>query len=177
MTPHLFSTILPIVIIALVLFLRFRSIGKPTPLRLGLLWILPAFYALLAAGLFISLPPHGLGWLYAALALLLGGALGWQRGRLMQISVDPVTRKLTQTVSPAAMIFIVVLLVLRFGSRSIFGGVASGAGGLHGAALIVTDCLVAMALGFLVMQRVEIFLRAKRLLAALPATPPVSDGR
>jgi hypothetical protein len=83
---------------------------------------------------------------------------------MMQISVDPENSSLTQKASPAAMLFILALIALRIGSR-LFVAQDSGADGLHGSALLVTDVLIAMALGFLSAQRLEMYMRAKRLLA------------
>lgn len=154
-------------IVLLVLFLRLRSASKERELKLERLWILPAIYAVFAGVLFASMPPHGLGWLYSALALVVGLALGWQRGKLMQITVHPEHGTLNQKASPAAVIFIVALVLVRMGAKTLMGvEVGSDGNSLHGNALIVTDILIAMALGFLVSQRVEMYLRAKKLLAA-----------
>lgn len=153
-------------IILIVLAIRLRSVGRARRLRLETLWIIPALYGCAAAYVFWSLPPHGLTWLYCALAIAGGGALGWYRGRMMAISVDPVTHALNQTTSPAAMIFIVVLLVVRMASRSL--AVRMGGAG-HGGVAMVTDILVAFALGFLAIQRLEMFLRARRLMRAARA--------
>src|SRR5436305_14413772 len=80
----LLQYLIPVLVIGLVLFLRFRSMGRARPLRLGTLWIVPAVYLALAVFLFAEMPPHGLGWLWAALALAVCGALGLYRGRSMQ---------------------------------------------------------------------------------------------
>lgn len=151
------------IVIPTVLYFRFRSLAKERPLKPERLWILPAIYSIFVAVFFASLPPHGLGWLYAGLALAVGLALGWQRGKMMHITVHPENGTLNQKASPAAMIFIVVLILVRSATKVMVG--TTGGDGLHGTALLVTDILIALALGFIVAQRVEMYLRAKRLLA------------
>jgi hypothetical protein len=160
------SYALTAIVMAVILALRFRSMAKVRPLKLNRLWVLPTIYALIAGYVFFAYPPEPRGWAYASLGLLVGIILGWKRGELMQISVDPETRALTQKASPAAMIFIVVLIFARMGSRLFMGSEVSDGEGLHGTTLLITDTLVAMALGFLIAQRLEMYLRAKRLLAA-----------
>ena len=56
------------------------------------------------------------------------------------------------------MIFLVVLIVVRMGARSLLGQ----EGGVSPAML--TDPLIAFALGMFTLTRLEMYLRAKRLL-------------
>ena len=158
---NMLQYLIPVLVIGLVLFLRFRSMGKARPLRLERLWIVPAIYGALAIFLFAEMPPHGLGWLWAALALAVGSAIGWYRGRSMQIHVDPETQRLNQVASPIALLFIVALIGLRMAIRA---GAAYEAGLGQVDVPLITDCLVAMALGLLSMTRLEMFLRGSRLL-------------
>ncbi|MBU7589954.1 MAG: DUF1453 family protein [Sphingopyxis terrae] len=158
--------LIPAGVVLLVLFFRLRSVGKARRLRLERLWILPTFYALLLGFVFWNAPPHGLVWIWCLVALAVGSGLGWMRGKLMQVAVDPDTHELSQTASPAALLFFVALIFIRGVSRNMADGVAG-----HGQAglMAVTDILMAFALGFIVFQRVEIALRARRLLAAARA--------
>lgn len=154
--------LIPGAIIALVLFFRLRSVGKARKLRLERLWIMPAIYTALVGFVFWSAPPHGAIWIWCLLALGVGAALGWWRGKLMHVAVDPETHELSQTVSPAALIFIVALIAVRAASRSMAAQMAGpGPGGLMAA----TDVLMALALGFIAFQRIEVGLRARRMLA------------
>jgi hypothetical protein len=153
--PNALSYLIPLIVIGLVLFFRFRSMGKARPLRLERLWIVPAIYLALTILLFWEMTPHGLGWLWAALAFVAGGAIGWYRGSAMTIRVDPETHALNQTSSPLALLLIVALVGIRYAIRA-------GAGNQDVA--LVTDCLVAFALGLLSLQRLEMFLRGSRLL-------------
>ena len=159
--PTLLSYLLPLAIVAVVLFFRLRSTGKARRLRLERLWIVPAIYLVLVALLFAATPPHGLGWLWTGLSLAVGAAIGWQRGRALNIAVDPETHALNQTASPLAMLLLVVIVAIRYALRS---AADLGGSGWHLDALLITDCLVAFALGLLSVQRLEMYLRGARLL-------------
>lgn len=156
-------------IVLAVLFFRLRLVGKARRLRLERLWILPALYAVVVGLVFWNAPPHGKTWLWCLLALGAGAALGWIRGKLMKIAVDPDTHELSQTSSPAALLFIVALIVIRSASRAM---AVEMAGPGHSGLMVVTDILMAFALGFLAFQRIEIFLRARRMLAEARAKRP-----
>jgi membrane protein CcdC involved in cytochrome C biogenesis len=77
---------------------------------------------------------------------------------MMHIHVDPETHALNQKASPAAMLFLIALIIVRSGARTILGQT----GGVSPAML--TDPLIAFALGMFTLTRVEMYLRAKRLL-------------
>lgn len=145
--------------IAVVMALRWRRLRRPQPLKLERLWIFPAFYALVAIALFWAHPPGLYGWLFAAGALGLGALLGWQRGKLMTIEIDPATHALNQRGSPAALLLIVFVVLARMGARAL-----AERGGLHVDPLAVTDVLIAFALGLFTATRLEMYVRAKRLL-------------
>jgi membrane protein CcdC involved in cytochrome C biogenesis len=122
------------------------------------LWVVPALYLVIGALMFWSLPPTGWVVIACIVALLIGAAVGWQRGKMMQIHVDPETHALNQKASPAAMFFLIALIVIRSGARAVLGQ----SGGVSPAML--TDPLIAFALGMFTMTRVEMYVRAKRLL-------------
>ena len=84
---------------------------------------------------------------------------------MMRITVDPDTHALNQVASPAAVLFIVAIVAVRQIARVAL--VSDNA--LHLNALAVTDMLIALALGLFTAQRIEMYLRAKRLLAAARA--------
>ncbi|MEP9361099.1 DUF1453 domain-containing protein [Sphingomonas sp. KR3-1] len=145
------------VVIALVLFLRMRRMSQMRPLKLEQLWIVPAVYAVLVALLFTRGLPSPLGWAVCAVALAVGCALGWQRGRLMHIAVDPETHRLNQKASMAGLLFIVVLIALKMGAQ------VEGSA-LHFDLALVTQAFGMLALGTFTMMRVEMYLRGRRLL-------------
>lgn len=145
-------------IIAIVMALRFRRMGRLRPLKLATLWIVPALYFVLAAVMIIELPPTYPVALASIVGILIGAMIGWQRGKMMHIDVDPETHLLNQKASPAAMFFLLALVVLRTGARTLLGqsGAVSPA--------MLTDPLIAFAVAMLSMTRLEMFVRAKRLL-------------
>lgn len=144
-------------IIGVVLFLRLRRMSKERPLKPEQLWIVPAIYLIVVVWLFLRGTPGLTGWMICGVALLLGCALGWQRGRMMHISVNPETGTLNQKASIAGMLFIVALIAVKT-TAQIEGSQ------LHLDIVLVTQALGALGLGLFTMQRVEMYLRAKRLL-------------
>jgi len=145
-------------IIVVIMALRMRGMSKMRPLKLETLWIVPAMYAVVAALMFFQLPPVGWVAIASIVGLAAGAAVGWQRGKMMQIHVDPETHALNQKASPAAMFFLIALIVVRAGARSVLGTDS------HVSPAMLTDPLIAFALGMFTLQRVEMYLRAKRLL-------------
>ncbi len=159
--PSPFASLIPVVIALLVIGLRFRTLSRERPLRIERLWIVPALYAVIAVATFWSAPPAPMTWAAAVSALMAGAALGWQRGRMMRITVDPATQAISQKGSLAAMAFIIVLVLVRSTARS---AEALGIPGVHFNVMTMTDVLIAFGLGMLTLQRVEMYLRARRLL-------------
>lgn len=147
-------------VLALVLALRWRRMSRTQPLKLERLWIFPALYLVITVTMFVVHPPSAVGWLFALAALGAGAALGWQRGKLMTITVDPETHALNQRGSPAAMLLLVFIVLARTGARQL-----AASGGWQVDPLAVTDVLIAFALGLFATTRLEMYLRAKRLLA------------
>ena len=145
-------------IIVVVLGFRMRGMSKMRPLKLGALWIVPALYLVVAALMFVQLPPTGSVAIASAVGLVIGAGVGWQRGKMMHIQVDPETHALNQKASPAAMFFLIALIVLRSGARSLLGQDS------HVTPAMLTDPLIAFALGMFTLTRLEMYLRAKRLL-------------
>lgn len=152
------STLVPLVIVVLVMALRMRRMGRVRPLRIEQLWIVPALYLAVVVMLFVQNPPTLGGWACAAFALVAGGFLGWQRGKLMRIHVDPETHSLGQQSSMAGMIFLIVLVGVRYAARDMGGA-------MHMNLALMTVTLAALALGMFSVQRLEMYLRAKRMLA------------
>jgi membrane protein CcdC involved in cytochrome C biogenesis len=156
--PSWISYAVTIGIVVIVLALRMRGMSKMRPLKLGGLWIVPALYLAVAALMFAQLPPTGWVALASVAGLVIGAAVGWQRGKMMHIHVDPETHALNQKASPAAMFFLIALIVVRAGARAVLGESSSVSPAM------LTDPLIAFALGMFTLQRVEMYLRAKRLL-------------
>ena len=144
-------------LVVIVMALRMRRMGRMRPLKLDRLWIVPALYFVVTAMMFWQLPPTGWVAIACVAGLLIGAAVGWQRGRMMQIHVDAETHALNQKASPAAMLFLLALIAVRALGRGLLGteGVSPA---------MLTDPLIAFALGMFTLTRVEMYLRARRLL-------------
>jgi hypothetical protein len=156
-TPHLIQYGITALIVGLILALRIRRMSKARPLTLERLWIVPTLYAVLVAALLLQAPPSLGGWALGAAALAIGAGLGWQRGKLMHLSVDPATHQLNQKASLGGLLFIVVLIALKL------VGQAEGPA-LHLDVMLLTQAFGMMALGLFSAMRVEMYLRGKRLL-------------
>jgi hypothetical protein len=144
-------------LIIVIMALRMRRMGKMRPLRLETLWVVPIMYLLVGGLMFIQLPPTGSVAIACVVALVIGAAVGWLRGKMMHIHVDPVTHALNQKASPAAMIFLIALIAVRMLGRNFL--TAEGV-----SPAMVTDPLIAFALGMFTLTRVEMYFRGKRLL-------------
>jgi len=145
-------------IIVVIMALRMRRMGRMRPLKLETLWVVPVMYLVVAVLMFVQLPPTGWAAVACVVGLAIGAAVGWQRGKMMHIHVDPATHALNQKASPAAMFFLIALIIVRTGARSILGQESEVSPAM------LTDPLIAFALGMFTLQRVEMYLRARRLL-------------
>jgi len=152
------SIAVTVAIVGIVLALRMRRMGKIRPLKLETLWVVPAIYLAMTALMFWSLPPKGWVAIASVAGLAIGAAVGWQRGKMMHIHVDPETHALNQKASPAAIIFLVALIVVRSGAKAVLGETGNVSPAM------LTDPLIAFALGMFSLTRLEMYLRAKRLL-------------
>lgn len=152
------GTAITVGFIVIIMALRMRRMGKSRPLKLNSLWIVPAIYLVVALLMLVSLPPVGWVAIASLAGLIIGAGVGWQRGKMMHIHVDPETHALNQKASPAAMVFLIGLIIVRTLARSLIGQ----SGGVSPAML--TDPLIAFALGMFTLTRLEMYLRAKRLL-------------
>ncbi len=101
-----------------------------------------------------------------AAALPLGAVLGWLRGRMMRLSVDPDTHLVTAQASPLAIVFILALVAFRFGGRMLLD---ESAPSLHLSVLQISDLFLIFAVGIVVSQRVEMGIRCWRMIAASKA--------
>ena len=158
------TVLLPLAIIAVVMALRLRSMSRERPLKIGSLWVVPVVYLLLVGWMLFALPPTPAGWALVAAGIVIGAVLGWHRGKMIRIERDAETSELRQKASPLAMLLLVALIVLKLGARAVFGeGAATQPGS---SAMLLTDAFIGFALGLLSATRLELYLRARRLLAS-----------
>lgn len=156
------TNVVPFVAIAIVLAFRTRRMTQVRPLRLERLWIVPVLYLVVVTMLYIQHPPTPLGWGLALLGLTGGCGLGWQRGKSMRIIVDPESHTLNQQASLVGIALLIGLILIR--------QIAAKMGAhMHFDVGAMVDTLAALALGMFTVQRIEIYVRGKRLLAAAQA--------
>ena len=158
------ATLLPFVIIAVVLALRFRSMSKERPLKLSTLWLIPVIYLFVAGSMLFELPPPPLGWGLVLIGLGAGLIVGWYRGKTIHIERNAETGELRQRASPLAIVLLGAIIILKVGAKAIFGDVAADHPG--SSALLLTDLFLGFALGLLAATRAELYLRGRRLLSA-----------
>jgi hypothetical protein len=151
--------LIPIAVIGLVILRNARA----RTLRMERLWIGPLLVVLLAGAGIAAAPPRTEAAIVVDIvALAFGAVLGWWRGRASRFTVDPETHVVTSRVSPWGMVLILAIFALRYGLRSFLGG---GATVLHLAAADLADAFLLLALGVVCAQRIEWFIRARRMIA------------
>ena len=164
-----YAPLISLVVIAIILAFRMRRLALPRPLRTQWLWVVPGVLLAVTVTALVFAPPAGLDWVWLAGALAIGGVLGWYRGKTMRITVDPQTHALMASASPAAIAFVIALVAVRYGLRYV---AMDGMIGAHVSTTLVTDVLMAFGLGLLGVQRLEMWLRSRRLVSQARAAPP-----
>jgi hypothetical protein len=163
---NILSYVIPALIILPLLYFRLRKMMRPQPLKLNRLWIRPAIILVLGIGALGAALPPVMDWPWFGLVAVMGGALGWQWGRLMAIHVDPENGTLMTRGSQAALIVMVLLLVVRIGLRA---GLKAEAATWHLDAVLITDGFIVFSAFLFGVRGLEMYLRARRVLAAGPA--------
>ena len=161
-----------LLVVGVVMFFRFR---KPRALKIERLWVRPAIFLLLSVASLGALPPPAtfLNVLLILAAGVIGAAIGWQRGRLMRIEVHPETHDISSSASPLGVIFLLALIAVRGGLR----GVATGPGAVPGvSSSAISDALIILAGATMSISNLEMWLRARRLLADAQAFKASSKG-
>jgi len=159
----IWTALLPLLLIGVSLF---RG-SQTRNLVVERLWISPAI-VLAMIGLAISQTPPAstLGVALDVLAIGMGAGMGWWRGRFTNITVDPDTHALTSKASPLGMILILAIFALRYVMRTY---ASESAGLLHISVNDISDAVLLLAVGLVCAQRLEMWLRARRLLEAAQA--------
>jgi hypothetical protein len=152
-------------IVVLVLAFRMRRLKRVYPLRLNRIWIAPAIFVTLAAITLAQVPLSAIDGIWLLLAFVLGGVSGWQRGRLMRITLDPATRTLSAQASPMGIYFLFGLIAFRLALRT---GLGMEAESWRLSPAFVNDLFITFGAGLFVAQGAEMAIRARRLLASGP---------
>jgi hypothetical protein len=150
--------VIPLVVMALVILRNSRA----RRLRIETLWIAPVMIlALVGLSLSQQGMPSPLLLGIDIAALVIGAGLGWWRARFTHITVNPATHELTSRASPMGMLVILGLFAVRYGVRTY---AAQNATSLGVSANAVADAALVISVGLVCAQRLEIALRASRLL-------------
>ena len=175
-TAQILPYLIPLLLIAFVV----RRNLRPQKLRVERLWLMPVIlFVVVGLSFEKGLPTSPIVLTVLPIALVLGALAGWYRGRLTHISVDPVSHDLTSKASPWGVVLIAVLFIGRMAMRVYF---EQGDGATHGhlsdTAAAAADGLLVFSLGLICAQRLELWIRAQRLLSeaiAAKATGEVSS--
>lgn len=154
---------IPIMLVVVLLKNRRKRVLKPQ-----LLWVMPAIVLpLIGLGIWGSAQSPNMAhapfgpdaWAVLAIGGLLGGVAGWYRGKTVTIEKEPDGSLMAQA-SPLGLILLVVLFAGRSLLRDL---IESHAAAWHLNALAVTDAFLVFAMGLIVIQRVEMYIRARRI--------------
>jgi hypothetical protein len=157
--PHGYlAYLLPVLVLAMVLRRSLRS----QRLKVDRLWVIPVLLVIAAVSVLSQAPPTDPAMIAVlAVVTLAGAGIGWQRGRLTRINLDPDTGILTSKASPAAVVLILAIFGLRYGLNAwLAENPYKGA-----LAVEVADALLLFGVGVLGVARIEMWLRCKRLIA------------
>lgn len=161
MTPE---QIIPLAVIPVVLVIVLLRNRRPRVLRPRWMWVMPLLILLgISAGLYFT--PHEpfgpAAWAAFAAALAIGALAGWWRGKTITIQKAADGTLMAQA-SPFGLLLIVGLLLGRTAIRSVM---ESQAASWHVDAAAITDAFMLFAVGLVVAQRLEVFIRARAILA------------
>lgn len=165
MSPEQIGPLIGVGIALVVILLKGR---KPRTLRPQWMWVVPLMVTILIGlGLWgMSYSPTAdhspfgpAEWAMLAVALILGGATGWWRGRMTTIFREA-DGTLKSRASPLGLILIVGLLA---GRSLLRGWLEANAAAWHINPLALADAFMVFVVGLVIMQRVEMFIRARRI--------------
>jgi len=173
--PHMIQYLVAGVIAVVVMGLRMQRMSRARPLKTETLWVVPAIFAGFTALTFWQTPPtmSDAPWLVGV--AIAGAIVGWYRGKMMRITVDPRTHALSQSASPVALLFLLAVFAIRYGLRYVLGEEAR-AWGIS--VNLLADAPMVFVVAMFALTRVEMFIRAERLLAqarAAHTTAPVTS--
>jgi hypothetical protein len=164
--PSQYGPLLPYLIPVLVLLLVVRRGMTARKVKIESMWVMPALLIFAGASMFASAQIPSVMIIGELAAALAGGAVvGWYRGRLTHITIDPATHDLTSKTSPVGLVLVAVLFAARYGIRLAFPGAGYGQGSLGSQAGAIADALTLFGIGAMVVQRLEMWIRCRRLLA------------
>lgn len=162
------QTFAPMVMVAIVLLVLVLRNGRARPLRIELLWVRPLLLLVLFGfgALREPITPTPLNLTVLIAGAVIGAAIGWQRGRFMRIEVDPDTHAVTSRASVLGIVFIVGVLLLRVLA---VGAMRENVAHLPISPIVGSDALITLIIAMFATQGLEMWIRARRLLAEAQA--------
>ena len=165
MTPQQYIPLIAVGVALVLILIRNRA---PRTLRPQLLWVAPAIIIpLMGLAIWGTSMSHSavhapflpLDWIVLAIGLILGGVAGWWRGKMTTIEKHA-DGTLKAQASPIGMILVVGLLL---GRRALSAFLEPHAAALGLNATAVADTFLVFVVGMIVLQRVEMYIRARRV--------------
>lgn len=162
--------LIPLLIIPVVLVLAVLRNRRKRELKPHLLWVTPTIVtALILFGVWgMSMNPRvahvafgPLDWTMIAAGFAIGSYGGWWRGKTITIERQAEGKLLAQ----ASPLGVVILLAVFAGRRALEALLEGHAAEWHLNVLALTDAFMLLAVGLIVFQRVEMFIRARRIQA------------
>ena len=167
MTPQQYGPLIGVAIAAVIILLRNRA---PRPLNVKWMWVAPLIVMVgVGFGLWgmgqipgAAHTPFGVAsWAILVFGTVLGAAAGWWRGSTVTIEKDP-DGTLKAQASPLGLILIMGLILTRSMLRPVL---EQHAAGWHMNALAIQDAFLLFAAAMVIVQRIEMFIRARRIQA------------
>ncbi|MES2833183.1 MAG: CcdC protein domain-containing protein [Pseudomonadota bacterium] len=165
MSPQVLGPLIGLAIALPLIFLRNR---QPRTLNVNWMWVTPAIIVpLMGLALWgTSMDPNvphkpfdALAWAILAVGLILGGVFGWYRGKMTTIEKHA-DGTLKAQASPIGLILIVAVML---GRRALSAFLEPHAAEYGLNALAITDAFLLFVVGMIVVQRIEMFIRARRI--------------
>lgn len=160
--------LIPLLVIPVVLVLAVLKNRRKRELKPHLLWITPTLVtALILFGMWgMTMNPNAphtafgpLEWAMLAAGLAVGCVAGWWRGKTITIEKET-DGKLMAQASPLGIIILLAVFAGRRGLEALLEGHAAE---WHLNLMALTDAFMLVAVGLIVFQRVEMFIRARRI--------------
>lgn len=159
--------LIPLIAIAVVIPLILLRNRKPRTLRPEFMWVAPLLIVGLIGfgiwGMSMSKGGHApvepLSLLILAVGLALGCAFGWQRGKMTTIYKEP-DGTLKAQASPIGLIIVIAILIAR---RALEPWLEAHAAEWHVNPLAILEAFMLFAAGMVVVQRLEMWLRARNI--------------
>ncbi|MGH7018447.1 MAG: CcdC protein domain-containing protein [Brevundimonas sp.] len=162
MSPQTMGPLIGIGVALIIILLRNR---RKRTLRPHLLWVMPLLVTVaIGFGLWANTQhPHfgPFAWIAFAASLALGCVAGWWRGKTITIEKEP-DGSLKAQASPLGLILVVGLFAARAGLREVM---QTNAVAWHLDAVVITGAFMVFAIGLIITQRIEMYIRARRILA------------